>query len=208
MMQGSITKSLVIIAGGPSLTKDDVDFVYQQSQKNKAEILAVNDAYRLCSEAHGLYACDTSWWDHHYNIISKKYTGKPFTQCMFTRCAKSAAKYHLNYIPSKKGGGLTEDGVIFQGGNGGHQAINLAYLFGWRKILLLGFDCKPNDDGKLHWFGNHPGKLNKYPPFAMWHKEFKNLAADATRLRVEIINCSRDTALECFTRKTIEDCFK
>lgn len=92
------------------------------------------------------------------------------------------------------------------GGFSGHQAINLAYSLGATEIYLLGYDCKGTEE-RRHFFGNHPeGLSNPTGPRLMeWAAALAALAHDAEQLGVKIVNCSRDTALTCFPRMTIDD---
>lgn len=80
------------------------------------------------------------------------------------------------------------------GGNSGFQAVNLAYIMGAKTILLLGFDMFGT-----HFFGKHPPKLDVMSPFRNFIESFASIKKD-----VEIINCSRQTALDCFPKMPIE----
>lgn len=88
------------------------------------------------------------------------------------------------------------------GRNSGYQAINLAVHLGARRILLLGYDMMRHS-GKSHFFGEHPkGWLpSPYPDFV---KFFDSLRKPLARVGVEIVNCSRTTALKCFPKMSIE----
>lgn len=93
---------------------------------------------------------------------------------------------------------------IHYGNNSGFQAMNLAYHWGARRMLLLGFDCKAQA-GKVHWFGDHPKPLRTEPSaFKTWLASFEKLAKDLKADGVEVVNCSRETALTCFKRSTID----
>lgn len=96
------------------------------------------------------------------------------------------------------------------GGNSGYQAVNLAFLFGATRIVLLGFDMQ-RTDGKVHFFGIHPYHRTEADGptaslLADWANKFNDLAADLKAEGVEVINASRSTALRCFERKDIEEC--
>lgn len=95
--------------------------------------------------------------------------------------------------------------MIHNGGNSGYQAINLAYLWGARRLVLLGFDCKKDKAGKRHWFGEHPSPLTltQESTYADWRRNFTALAADLKKEGVEVINCSPDSALACWPRLPI-----
>ena len=143
-----------------------------------------------------LYACDSEWWDMYHASID--FEGEKWTQDK-----AAAAQYGLNHVPGESSAGLGHDRVHF-GSNGGYQAINLAYLFGAKRIILLGFDCKDIDD-KAHWFGQHPDGLIQRQPYDLWLNKYPGLAHDLAAEGVEVINCSMDSAIEWFTKMKIED---
>ncbi|TNE75541.1 MAG: hypothetical protein EP334_10005 [Gammaproteobacteria bacterium] len=108
----------------------------------------------------------------------------------------------VNVIQSADGKGLSDDpAVIHQGANSGYQAINLAYHFGARTILLLGFDMQGVG---THWFGKHdaPG-LSAGTDYATLVNAFRTIKPE--RHGIEIINCSRRTALDCFPRMDLHE---
>lgn len=97
-----------------------------------------------------------------------------------------------------------EPDTINGGGNSGHQAVHLAATFGAKRIVLLGFDMQMTN-GQEHWHGKHEGRLPNGKGFPGWIKTMGYLAKDLEREGVEVINCSRSTALRCFRRATIEE---
>lgn len=194
-------KKWVIIASGPSLTKEDVELTRGQN------VIAINDNYRLAPWANILYACDPQWWKWHEDKKDLlEFKGEKWTQTQsWTEDDKKhfIAKHHLNFIESKNDIGISQDPkIIYTGSNSGYQAINLAYHFGAKQIILLGYDMQATG-GKRHWFGDHPNKV-----VSGWHKWipfYQQMAADAERLGLEIINCTRKTALHCFRRDQLEN---
>jgi hypothetical protein len=141
-----------------------------------------------------LYGCDYKWWKHHNKAI--EFAGEKWTQDI-----KAHREFGLNWIFGRGQPGLGRDCIHF-GSNSGYQAINLAYLWGAKRIVLLGFDCRPVN-GKAHWFGQHPPQLNQYQPFAIWIDHFNHMATELEKEGVEVINCSPDSALECFKKQDI-----
>ncbi len=124
---------------------------------------------------------------------------------LWTQDEWAASKYDLHRIGSESHPGLGLHDKIHQGGNSGYQAINLAYLWGADRIILLGFDCGPSLKGEAHWFGQHPPTLTTTQPYELWRAKFPRLAADLQKQGVRVINASRHTTLTCFERKPIED---
>jgi len=86
-------------------------------------------------------------------------------------------------------------------GNSGAGAIALAAKAGARRVLLLGYDCQKTG-GKAHWHGDHPEGLGNAGSIHKWPAQFAQLKASMAG--VEIINCSRATALTCFPRQPLE----
>lgn len=68
---------------------------------------------------------------------------------------------------------------------------------------MLGYDCQ-RTGGKVHWHGDHPKGLGNAGSMPKWPQQFAKLKA--AMAGVEIINCSRETALTCFTRGDLETC--
>lgn len=185
-----------ILASGPSLTKEDAEKLEGQN------ICVINTTYQLCPNADILYACDPHWWDWHAEderLLSFK--GQKWTQDK-----KTVEKYkdlNLHYIESKHGNGISEIGPILTGSHSGIQAINLIYqLYKPEEIYLLGYDMQITGD-KPHWHGHHPNKV--VPNWNSWIRFYDDVARDAERLGVQIINCTRETALTCFPRKALSE---
>lgn len=92
------------------------------------------------------------------------------------------------------------------GGNSGFQALNLAAVAGASRVILLGYDMQWTG-GKTHFHGDH-GKGLSNPEQQMLKSCAKSLDAAAAELEargVEVINCTRDTALKAYRRAKIED---
>lgn len=54
-----------------------------------------------------------------------------------------------------------------------------------------------------HYFGDHPKNLNNDSPYQSFIKSFETI--DPKKHGIEIINCSRQSALECFSRNLIDE---
>lgn len=180
----------VIIASGPSLTQNQVDHV-----KGKAFTIVVNNCYKLAPWADILYACDEEWWDYY----------RPeFNGLKYTVNEDAARKYSLKLLRCKNNIKFSTDPeVLATGGNSGFQAINLAYLLGYRKLYLLGFDYKNSGN---HWHGKHPGDMDKYPNMNSWVYRIHEAKPEMDAAGLEVINCSPDSAIQCFEKRPIFDC--
>ncbi|WP_139172507.1 hypothetical protein [Onishia taeanensis] len=90
-----------------------------------------------------------------------------------------------------------------KGGNSGAGAMLLARHRGASRIILLGYDCQYGRDGKRHWHGDHCkglGNANSLPKFYGQFQEAAGMLAD-----VEVINASRETALDLWPRMSLEE---
>lgn len=188
----------MIVASGPSLTKGDCQLVSRYRHEDKCRVIVVNDNWRMVPNADALYACDLKWWIHHWNDIE-------FDGAKYTQDEQAARRFDLNHVYCvTEGVGLClHPGTIHGGSNSGYQAINLAYHFGARRILLLGYDFQWTG-GTPHWFGEHPRPLNQPTGLGGWIKNFTPLKDDLEAQGVRVVNCTRETALSCFSRSTID----
>ena len=187
------SKPIVIIAGGPSLTKEDVGY----AEKQDVDILGINDAYRICKRMDYFYACDRRWWNWHWTRVNE-------IQCRKFVLEDMEGRAGIEQMQNDGTSGLSfEWPKLRTGRNSGYQAINLAILLGYKKLILLGYDMQ-HDNGKVHWFGDHEKPLanareRQYKP---WIELYDSMPVPED---VQIINCSRKTALTCFPRMELKD---
>jgi hypothetical protein len=184
-------QTVCIIASGASLTEAQIS---EAKRQENWRFIAINDSYKLAPFADVLYACDGKWWTKYHETID--FNGEKWTQDI-----RAKRSFGLNWVLGRRGDGLGYECVHF-GANSGYQAINLAFLWGADRIILLGFDCK-SIQGKDHWFGQHPEGLTRNQPYALWKRNFRQLARDLEAENVKVINCSPDSALECFKKASI-----
>lgn len=147
-----------------------------------------------------VYACDAPWWKYNADDVRKASRAELWTQ------DEGGAKAHgLQLIRAWSRPGLSkEPDTIHHGANSGYQAVGLAYTWGAARVILLGYDCQFTG-GKRHWFGDHRRGLNNATGLACWPKNFEALAADCREVGLEVINATRETALKCFPRMSLED---
>lgn len=184
-------ETFVCIASGPSLTQEDVDYV-----RGKARVIVVNDNYKLAPWADVLYACDYRWWDHHKGVASFK--GLKYA------LQKPAAKWRgVTVLQNTGPDGLErKPNGLKTGRNSGYQALNLAFHLGAQRILLLGYDMQYTS-GKRHWFGDHP--WGGHPPVLSFRGMFRGIVQPLVEKEgVAVINCTRQTSLDCFPRMSLE----
>ena len=192
-------RPVMIVASGPSLTDEDVALVKSYHFNKLVYVIVINDNWQLIPKADVLYAADHRWWTTNYAKVAGHFEGQPWT------CDDRITNHYprVRLIQSKVGSGLPESrDFIKVGASSTTQAIELAYIWGARTIGLLGLDCQ-SPDGRKHWFGNHPPCLDEPLPFERWIEELSILAKELFATKVEVINCSRKTALTCFPHMTL-----
>lgn len=184
--------TVVCLGGGPSLTPDDVTYC-----RGKATVIAINDAYKLAPWADVLYACDARWWNWHRGVTS--FTGLKFS------LQKAAAGWKGVGVLKRTGdyGLERKPHAIRAGRNSGYQAVNIAWHLGATRILLLGYDMQIAQGKPTHWFGEHPNKTP--PPVQSFRGPFRSLPPILKDFNLEIINCTRETALPYFPRMPIDE---
>ena len=187
------------MASGPSLCAEDAHKVRDWQRAGHGKVIVVNTTFRMAPWADVLYACDGGWWREYGPEVDQKFTGRRFCYAQY------GTKHDATQVPSTGRTGLSKTpGSITTGGNSGHQAIHLAYNFGAKKIILLGFDMAYTG-GQSHWHGNHPSGLGNATHLHAWVKLMRFIAADLKAAGVEVLNCSRVTALDCFDRSPLDD---
>lgn len=184
-------ETCVCIAGGPSLTQADVDFV-----RGKARVIVVNNGYQMAPWADVLWATDARWWRWHHGVPS--FQGRKFS--LWVGGGVYPPDVHILRNDSTTGL-CTDPTGVRNGRNGGYAAINLAVHFGVKRILLLGYDLQ-RTHGREHWHKDHPVRIPN--PYFQWRRHFGTLVDPLRKLGVEVVNCSRETALECFPRTSLE----
>jgi hypothetical protein len=89
------------------------------------------------------------------------------------------------------------------GRNSGAGALLLSKEWGAERIIMLGYDCRYSQDGTRHWHGDHPKGLGNCQSVGKFPSQFAHMAPRMEG--VEVINASRDTALDMFPRQSLEE---
>lgn len=194
--------TVVLIANGPSLTKPQVESARQAWINGRARVIGCNNAYQIAPWVDALYACDRQWWEQHIEAVRDVHLA-----LLFSQDEKVCDMYGLWYVPSRAESGISVDsGCIHLGGEGAHsgfQQLNLAVHLGAKRILLLGYDCHAKTPARKHWFGNHAGLLDTTPHYDQWAEAYRQASPQLEQLGVEVINCTPDSAIDCFPRSRI-----
>lgn len=183
------------MASGPSLTDEQIALV----EHSDVLTIAVNNSYEKLQHPDVVYACDYLWWKLNH---MKAKQNIPRRQ-LWTQDRAAAEQFQLSHIQWEGKDGLGKRGLRVNG-NSGAGAINLAYHFGARRILLVGMDMKPGPNGEKHWHPDHPKPLVQGQQFEEWRKKMGVLAADLKTEGVTVVNCTPGSALTCFPMGDLE----
>lgn len=211
------TATCVILAGGPSLRTQNLQPLY--STKG-LRIITINDSWRLLDSAYipdVCYFCDNQWWQKQLAMNprsrdnSKSFHDLIYKANWITGAAGFENHPQVRSIKLTKELGLELDPKgVAHGHNSGYQAINLAYHFGAKRIVLLGYDMKLSKDGRTHW---HDNSTISPETFRMeleksFLPHFKTMKAALKKAGVEVINATPDSALDAFPRLSGPDALK
>lgn len=143
--------------------------------------VAVANAYVFAPWAKALVACDRTWWQKHPEALG--FPGEKW-------CANGSTRGVLQM----RGPG------IYTNTNSGLLGLMYAVGQGAKRVLLLGIDMKGT-----HYFGRYTNgcentAAGRFPFFIKQFEDFKQRIPG-----VQVINCSLDSALDCFTKMSLDD---
>ena len=213
-------KTGVIIGTGPSLTQEQLDYIEEARALDACRVFGVNNAFQASLSLDVLMACNIEWWDWYDDDAQFMEFRERRADCdLWTWDKTTSLQYDVNYVPGKWGDGFSTDpGFIHYGHSSGFQILNLAYHYGIREFILVGYDMKygPGYDRKTknpgagrHFFGEYPPQLLHWPTvgpggeFAGLLKVFKTI--DTRQLGIKIVNCSPGTALDFFENAELKE---
>lgn len=174
---------------------------------HKQNVIAINTAFKLGTWIPFCFFQDPSFYREYRDSLLDwpgcKITTHPAIPQDFPQDG-------LVYLPknSRKHEGVTADQTqgISWNQNTGLAAINLTLYLGGVRVILLGFDMKPDSHGRTHHHGFHPQKspwvngVAQNPPLQSYLDKIPLVKQEAGALGLEIINCSPDSAIQEFPR--------
>lgn len=204
--------TVVILGNGPSLTAADVAYC-----RGRAKVIAVNDTIALAPWADLLYASDARWWqrhhgmrvdhvDKHTGLQYRAYDGPRYSLLHGVSSAlqgEISATWQIGLIWRSGEEGLDlNPGKVCTGRHSGYTAINVAVHLGAIRVVLLGFDVSRDAQERDHWFAE-PSRIPSQ--YAEWQRCWPSIVAPLKAAGVEVINCSRRTALKVFPCRPLEE---
>jgi hypothetical protein len=211
-----------ILGGGDSLPRQFgvPDDLIQEVQGGKAQlavyspylepihdkhVIGVNNMYMLGHWPDVCFFGDCGWYLVH-RLALANWPNLKVTCCnRFANKPKEKSE-GIKYLPknTKHRFGISEDrNTVSWNSNSGAAAISLAAHFGVKRVILLGFDMCLGPDGQSHCHKGHGNK--KPPPFARHLKGFPEIASDAARMGIEILNASPVSAIDNFPKVEVKD---
>lgn len=184
-------KTVVVLASGPSLTAEQID----AARRSGFFTIVVNRTYQKFLDANVVYAGDFMFYKVYMADIRATFKGKCWTQ------DSSVAARWPHVVQRMRGGNRDGLGlkIIHTGGNSGYQAINLAFLWGYERIIMLGFDLRFGPNGERHHHEDHLAPCVQAMTLHEWIHRFEKLARDfREKTSCEVINCTPGSALTCF----------
>lgn len=187
-------------------------------------VIGVNNAYQLGNWIDVLFFGDYSWYFPFHQPTVDVFPGIKVS-CANKFGVRDQSRYNgLKYIrlaKEKLGISLEVPDEIRWNYNSGAAAINLAAQFGAKRIVLVGFDMDfdisiPN---VTHWHGKHRHiEYGKNPQqdqikrkstfskkFIQFLSCFPQIAEDAEKYNIEIINASLNSKIVCFKKASVKD---
>lgn len=207
-------KTIVCIGTGPSLSLSQIDAVREKG----FSLFGCNLVYRLVSDLELLYGCNYEFWEYYWSRGLRDYSAEKWTTNH-----EAAQVFGLNWIAERNAPGLSLDaGVIHHGHGSGYSLVSMAWRERPDRIVLLGYDCKyaPDYDAHSgfpgstprHFFegGEYPASMQHWPSVQVKngvHVELVDLyrSIAAQNLPCEFINCTPDSAIDCFPRMDISE---
>lgn len=216
-------ETAVLIATGPSISREEVNFVRIAQRKDQCRIFTINNSYQLAPETDVHVSCNEDWWKWYWkrDNILRDMSGDKFTWYKYL-----ADEYKIKYIKAIEGDGLSLDPKVIHINNGsGPMAINLALHYGIKKLLLIGHDMKfsPDYNGRQqkagskprHYFGEYPKPLRHWPSVKIGLTKpgvidglievYNKMPSDLKKAGMEVINCTKGSALPTFPMSTLKD---
>lgn len=170
-------------------------------------VIGTNVAYLLGSWISVLYFCDLPFYRENIHLLHN-FKNLKVTDTGNLPASQAYEQRNIKKLKRDTRYGLTDyTDAIRWNHNAGGGAINLAAHFGVKRIMLLGFDMKADDYGKTHWHAGLPNYHKATESLSFWKfmKSFPQIAIDAERKHIEIINVNPDSAIKEFPKVNLKD---
>jgi len=188
MFQG---ETVFLIGGGPSVDLQVLPFL-----PDRAPTIAINSAFEDCPEADVCFWSDQRWLRWNVDKLSGYHGIKICRHPDFTIDTRGQIIHRLR---NRTGLGLSTDPQYLHGVCSGAAALNLAFLMGAARIVLIGYDMS---GGQYH--DRHKVKTST-SAYETYMRHFPPMATALERIGVEVFNVSKQSKLKCFPYKPLKD---
>ena len=184
-------QTVAVLASGQSMSQAVADRVRHLPR------IAINTTYRLAPDADVIYASDSMWWLRHPDAL----------ECPGIKTTVEAVRGIAPNVPAAvkvlhntgREGYDPNPGCVRTLLNSGGVGIQIAAHAKAARILLLGFDMRGG-----HWHGQHERPLGN-PGVALFGRWIALMRTLARAIPVEVLNCTPDSALDCFPLVALDD---
>lgn len=208
-----------IIGGGPSAMRqfDVPEELIQSVVKNGTPLSVYSNYFKPIHNKHiiGINVAYMigDWIDMVFfgdsNFFLKQERGLSRFPNLKVSCHPNTDKVPwVKFLPHDKKhskGISTNPKMVSWNQNSGAAAISVAAHAGAKRIILLGFDMSLDKQGGSHWHSVYRQGKKVIPPFQKHLKGFPEIAKDATRMGIEILNASPNSAIKCFRKVTVKE---
>lgn len=198
-------QSATIIGGGPSLKGFDFNRL-----KGKSNIIAINRAFHYVPFADACFSEDVRFIEE-YGADLNRFSGRVIWHCLrgldhergFKACTKVTT---IRELRDDKYWSKDLSSLSFSS-NSAIGAINLAEILGCHTIYLLGIDCRSDGPVLENFHTDYPqgwqvGAMNAYS----WKSDFEHWVAPNCKADVvNVINPAYESAVECWTKITLDE---
>lgn len=224
--------TVFIIGGGPSLHRHQIQLLQDNKAQGSYRVLGVNKAFRLGDWVDAIFFGDQKFYTYFRKEMIETYGGLKISTV--AKCERDKNFKHIGKDRQKRHGISEKKDMVCWNKNSGCASINLAYHFGGKRIVLLGFDMKPMRDSEpmkeaqarakrdpkftplsTHWHDGYPefsrpgrnakGEVPTKLPYHRYLGTIPTIAKDAKRLGIEIIDCSLEGALSAWPKRAVEE---
>jgi len=201
-------RTCVCVATGPSLSTEQLDMLRDWRARDGCRVIAINDNYRVMPWADAMYFADHRWWmAHREHPAFRVFRGRKVSienGAGHSTGGDVTVLRNFSLVGGTMGRLSVDPTGIYTGQNSGYQAINVAVLYGCRRIILVGYDMRAEEvrgpggvEFRHHWFGEHPWKTEP-GTYLYFRQEFARMAPTALINGVQIVNATPGSALDAF----------
>lgn len=175
------------------------------SQLHGKNTIGINAAFLLGKWVKVVFFGDKGFFLKNKNELAR--FGNLKVTCAATGQDWLYERIHVKFLKRdvKREGISQHNGQICWNYNSGAASLSLAAHLGAKRIYLLGFDMQADKkSGRTHWHGHYKSKIRDNT-FKRHLKGFSQIAKDANKMGIEIINVSPGSAIDKFPKVSLKD---